>query len=744
MTNHIVEIGLEDFMAEFVPGPDPSYEERSKFQSFECVKLDGLETDMYPGLCKVFQSVLNAVPQSGLTARDTGEYLDVTGSEVASDENITKFGIGIYPTTAAAKEAYSVPTKQLMRGKSAQRQKYYMARVSWAWTCVPIEAKSNHQRSAFEFNDPGITEHAAQILLRQHRLFCLMVFICKSGARLIRWDRAGGIVSKSFDYIQEPETLHTFMYRVGKMNDSQRGYDPTAILATPEEVAEMRSCESRLNEYHKECLREAMLDGWPIYKIEFKADDVLSETGKTVSPPSTLKRHYLVGRARSSSSSLTGRATRGYVAYDMATQRLAFLKDTWRADSDKVKPEREVYERLYQKGVRERIATLICGGDVGESVQKTRTQEFNARIMGRIHYRIVVKDVGRPLEDYADVREMILVVRDAVIAHRDAWVSAAILHCDVSANNILISQDPDAEGYLTGTLSPAGFLNDWDMCKYKEHLDKGASQNTRSGTWQFMSALLLRYPTVKGHEVSDDMESFVHLVHWLALKYHPHDLSGSPLRTHIESTYNECDRTLAGHYVGGTYKFSTIKAGLVPFDVSGNPALSNLLRSLIELCRRHYAAIDIDALGPIHGATTTTPSAPVTFRTELPPGFDIVTPAALIPRPSDGQLLLADHHAVYVAFTAVVRDNGPFWVRDKVENKFKPFTKGKSLQESFQTGTSVGSEGKADDFTEDSAKRQKTQGSKSGACSSRSRATGSLGLNASQLDSMDEGQDSED
>ncbi|KAL6308022.1 hypothetical protein BKA93DRAFT_767031 [Sparassis latifolia] len=191
MTNHIIEIGLEDFMAELVPGPDLSDEERAKFENFECVKLDGLETDMYPGLCKVFQSVPNAVPQSGFTAKDTGEYPDVTGTKVASDENITKFGIGIYPTTAAAKEAYSVPNET-----------YYMARVSWAWTCVPIEAKNNHQKSAFEFNDPGahflhahshdglrtlgqITEHAVQILLRQHRLFCLMVFICKSGARIL-------------------------------------------------------------------------------------------------------------------------------------------------------------------------------------------------------------------------------------------------------------------------------------------------------------------------------------------------------------------------------------------------------------------------------------------------------------------------------------------------------------------------------------------------------------------------------
>ncbi|GBE82718.1 hypothetical protein SCP_0411030 [Sparassis crispa] len=67
-------------MAELVPGPDPSDEERAKFENFECVKRDGFETDMYPGLCTVFQSVINAVPQSGLSAKDTGEYPDVTGT----------------------------------------------------------------------------------------------------------------------------------------------------------------------------------------------------------------------------------------------------------------------------------------------------------------------------------------------------------------------------------------------------------------------------------------------------------------------------------------------------------------------------------------------------------------------------------------------------------------------------------------------------------------------------------------
>ena len=54
-------------------------------------------------------------------------------------------------------------------------------------------------------------------------------------------------------------------------------------------------------------------------------------------------------------------------------------------------------------------------------------------------------------------------------AHQDAWEKAHILHRDVSMGNILINVE-------TGT----GFLNDWDLCKYKDELDKPASQHVRS------------------------------------------------------------------------------------------------------------------------------------------------------------------------------------------------------------------------------------------------------------------------
>lgn len=63
-------------------------------------------------------------------------------------------------------------------------------------------------------------------------------------------------------------------------------------------------------------------------------------------------------------------------------------------------------------------------------------------------------------------------------AHREAWEKAGILHRDVSVGNILIDVDPDVSD--AGESTPTGFLNDWDMCKYKDEIQSGATQANRT------------------------------------------------------------------------------------------------------------------------------------------------------------------------------------------------------------------------------------------------------------------------
>ena len=150
--------------------------------------------------------------------------------------------------------------------------------------------------------------------------------------------------------------------------------------------------------------------------------------------------------------------------------------------------ELDVYTRLHENGVR-CIATPIAGGDVRgmlRSPQHTQSQRYLAdkskqSAFVRIHTRVVVKEVGKPLEAYADSVQLLEVCCNAVIgasalvrcgtvlqlthiyptAHRDAWRKAGVLHRDISPHNILIN-----------VRNNEGLLNDWDLCKYKEDFGK--------------------------------------------------------------------------------------------------------------------------------------------------------------------------------------------------------------------------------------------------------------------------------
>ena len=166
---------------------------------------------------------------------------------------------------------------------------------------------------------------------------------------------------------------------------------------------------------------------------------------------------------------------------------MVFFKEQWRANAIGVHPELETYQRLHEHNVSH-IATAIAGGDVrGErGLHKTISQRYFDKegidMHERIQTRLVLKEVGRPLESYADSIDLILVVNDALqgvclhlalknwlqfcIGHQEAWEKAGVLHRDVSIGNILIDTAADPS-------DPVGFLCDWDLCRYKEELETG-------------------------------------------------------------------------------------------------------------------------------------------------------------------------------------------------------------------------------------------------------------------------------
>ncbi|KAI0672141.1 hypothetical protein C8Q78DRAFT_728722 [Trametes maxima] len=553
-----------------------------------------------------------------------------------------------------------------------------LARMSWANAELIIEVKGNKQKGPFsatvkevpkdakkdvkkDVNGDEVlpdgrehklargqaTHYGVGIFNRQHRQHMFILSIVYNVARFIYFDRSGAVYSQEFDYYKDPVTFATFLYRFSKMTPSQRGHDPTVSLASKHEHDLFRNLwetypKSTMAQYNSvpiSAVKHAGTPGWPVYALNIYAQ--WSDESKSL--PTNLpftSRRCLVGRPDRVSESLVGRGTRGFVAYDLEDKRIVYVKDSWRAISEDLPSEynnyQQIYRRLAAKGHKlDRIGllTVLAGGDVrpalGSTVagqctaatfQNTRAQEFlnnghlPTEILMRRHQRLVFKEVCRPLEDFKDARELCDVLLQALCAHSLAWTSADIMHRDVSASNILIHDTPDGPSL--------GILADWDLAKTKRLLsNQKATQPSRSGTWQFLSALRQCFPETPW-QLSDDLESFMHVLNWIALKYLKHDSTYEEekgIKTQSKWFHDVYDTPAPEGTTARMderhIKLSHIVAGKPFVKVrplhSDNP-LNVLLDSLAQLFQEHYQSDEIRAIWTTPSPQPSPALAPVT------------------------------------------------------------------------------------------------------------------------------------
>ncbi|KAH9936628.1 uncharacterized protein B0H18DRAFT_1165261, partial [Fomitopsis serialis] len=532
---------------------------------------------MYDELCKVANSVFDHVPvRDGiprLVAKNTHRWPDPT--DKPDFEENTNPDVTVYPEHDDAKRAYTIEASAL-KGKSEQRIKHCAekeARTSWLWASLCIEAKADTDDSPFVVPPamksdraektearttatpdktesgssgratagtasaasttftpatPGPSNTAAPPFLRQDTtsgrqtmgqmfqyvykilrrqfLSCLVtVFTCRDHAWLLYWDRAGLIVSEPFNFVQQPRLLQNFFYRFACMDVIQRGGDPTVTRATEDEVELMRSHDRFDSDWHKTQFKATLAPGWPIYKVS-------SDNGRKP------ERKFLVGKPYFMSDSPIGGGTRGYIAYDVAEHRLVFFKEYWRVDEPTYHPEGEVYLELHKHGVQY-IATPIAAGDVCGATGEARSTRAQAFLEGSppklIQYRIILLEIGKPLKEYETSYDLVVAMYCCLTAHQEAWGKAHILHRDISSGNLLLCCVVTKDGDITWI----GILVDWGLCKYANELGKPSVLKPRSGTWRFISAVLLVYPGHFAHAVWHDLESFIHVLHWMCARF---------------------------------------------------------------------------------------------------------------------------------------------------------------------------------------------------------------------------------
>ncbi|KAI0317021.1 hypothetical protein OF83DRAFT_193659, partial [Amylostereum chailletii] len=436
-------------------------------------------------------------------------------------------------------------------------------------------SKANHARGQ-------TVSYALSMFESTPRVFCFSVVVIGKFARFVRWDRAGAIASERFDWTSSG-LMEEFLWRFSHMSRAQRGFDTSVVPPSPAEVKMVK----RVFQKAKSDRRDIP---YPTEGETFSKFYIWDKDGK--------QHAVIAGLPQTRPWSMTGRSTFGYVGVDVETEAIVFLKDTWRIAVPGMPREGDIYTRLQDNDVPH-LPDYRYGGDVpvmcplpspaphtirpdpppgphGDhckscspdpevvaeweipptdpfAVQRTVTQDSakctwaceTAHLAEHVHYRIVLGKVGRKLKTFRFTKQFCQALFDALICHTAAY-KLGVLHRDLSAGNIMIDEDG------------RGMLIDWDLCM--EVLLQAARRFWRTGTWQFISADLLRKPFSRVHLLRDDLESLVHVLFHHMLRYRPAGFLTVELATNLQAVF-DAHTVVNGQARGGDQKAFYLSGG---------------------------------------------------------------------------------------------------------------------------------------------------------------------------------------
>ncbi|KAI0831732.1 hypothetical protein BC628DRAFT_1407361 [Trametes gibbosa] len=450
--------------------------------------------------------------------------------------------------------------------------------------------------NAFALHIAFVTE----VFARQHRNAYYSISMAGSRARLIRWDRAGCVVSEAFDIREHPEHLCNFLWRFSRTSDTLRGHDNTVRPATVEEELQFRDVVKEYVRSQLEVEGEALDRALSQHYCPGRAAVV--EIYPHRQPPSRDNAwHFIISRPVVTPLLLVGRGTRGNWAVECTTSCLVFLKDTWHVLSEGTGTvEGDILGHLNTLGIRN-VPTLFTHGDIpdyisneGDNVlvwQATRTGNIakkyeGCRIAGRVasirdmqRYRLAVSTVGYGLSTIRGTEELLHATYDAFTAMRDALSKASLIHRDISLGNIILVKVP-------GQTVRRGYLIDWETSDPAD--DAGTAVHAgRAGTWYFMSARMLDIGQADSQQTFfDDMESLVHVITYCALLYLSHGLTKKDLLSTIQEYFEYAIKFSPEPAHGGAAKgLNAFSRVLIKEAEFGSNSLAEWLATMLQFQR---------------------------------------------------------------------------------------------------------------------------------------------------------------
>ncbi|EIW54488.1 uncharacterized protein TRAVEDRAFT_132862, partial [Trametes versicolor FP-101664 SS1] len=442
--------------------------------------------------------------------------------------------------------------------------------VDWSRIQLSIEVKSKSRKDPFvDTNVNGksdsaerlevlgqILDYMKHVFDHQHRTCQYMVIIVEENARLLRIDRSGIFATKAFNFKTNGTPLIDFLWRFARLSPEERGEDATAERV-PHDSKIVRDIRRRArnapNDYIWKLFMESLEDEaypWWILTV----DDECTKT----------TRRFFVGKPNFKAQGVAGRGTRGYVALelDKGDTPFVYTKDCWRVVHDEIKKEGVVLQTLNAENVPH-IPTVACHGDMG---QTTKSQDLWHKYHPEVspdapcplkkheHYRLVVKEVGKPLIKFETGIQLLFALFCCLKAHKAAY-QLGIIHRDISVGNILLIQRPDGLW--------RGMLNDWELSKEVDSESPVGRQPDRTGTWQFLSAHALN-DSEKLIVIQDELESVFHALVYMSIRFLPHNCATASVGRLLYDYFDDFQDTDKGYGCGKT-KLVAMRTGQIFF-----------------------------------------------------------------------------------------------------------------------------------------------------------------------------------
>jgi hypothetical protein len=279
-------------------------------------------------------------------------------------------------------------------------------------------------------------DYACESMVQAYRTHCFMLLLLGPHARILHWSHSMLLASKSFSLQEDGDILACFLHAYARASAATRGWDQTYRVCKEDDAHDVRQTIKKAAVTANDNIKHYL------HKFEEKLIifTIPSASGSPLQLVAPYKPYY-------QAEGMFGRSTRGYPVFLLVGMVFAWFKVSWRIDQGGIEQEGVIYEQLHKKGVRH-IPTIIAHGDIvlwdeenqqvkaphhstrelvqavrdarcddndGASEQKWDTSGSSAAIRTHTHYGLLIREIGRPLDEFMTPKEAVYAIMSAIL-----------------------------------------------------------------------------------------------------------------------------------------------------------------------------------------------------------------------------------------------------------------------------------------------------------------------------------------